>query len=187
MIPGPPTQKQKQKAQLLNCHNNLKQAGIAYNIWSVDHGGFPMKISVTNGGTMELMETADAWQTYQVMSNELSTPKILFCPADVEHHMYATNFSGDLKDKISYFIGLDAGTNAPKSFLAGDDNLAAAGQPVKPGMINLVSNGPITWTATRHYLFGNNLLFSDGRVWYTQNLATNLTQTGWATNRLAIP
>src|ERR1039458_6570178 len=94
----------KRKAIIINCANNLKQVGVAYKVWANDHNDkYPMDVSETNGGTMELMDTADAWKTFQVMSNELSTPRVLFCYGDSSHDYYATNFGEDLKSKISYF------------------------------------------------------------------------------------
>jgi competence protein ComGC len=92
----------KRKAIIINCANNLKQVGFAYKVWSNDHNDkYPMDVSVTNGGTMELMNTADAWKTFQVMSNELSTPKVIFCPGDSsrDNYTYATTFGEDLKKK----------------------------------------------------------------------------------------
>jgi len=186
---GVPTRRDKEKAQRINCVNNLKQIGLAYRIWSDDHGGkYPMELSTTNGGTMELIGTTDAWRTYQVMSNELSTTKLLFCPADEERQMYATNFSTDLKGKISYFIGVDAVPDQPHAFLSGDDNFATAGQPVKSGLISLASNAPVAWTTARHHLVGN-IGLADGSVLTLNNstIASWLRQTGLATNRLAIP
>jgi len=52
---------------------------------------------------MELLGGPDAWKTFQVMSNELSTPIILFCPQDSEHAGYATNFGDDLKKQNQLF------------------------------------------------------------------------------------
>ena len=187
LIPSP--RYGKHAALSVYCKENLKQTGLAYRIWADDNGGkYPMELSKMNGGTLELMGTADAWQTYQVMSNELSTPKVLFCPADEERQMYATNFSTDLQGKISYFIGLDAGTNRPQTFLSGDDNFAVSGQLVKPGLINLASNAPVTWTTARHHFWGD-IGLSDGSVYglHNPNLVTQFQQTGLATNRLAIP
>ena len=76
-------------AQEINCVNNLKQIGIAFKSWSLDHNGqFPLRVSTNQGGTLELCapgrDTADihrAWHT-MVMSNELSNAAILVCPRD---------------------------------------------------------------------------------------------------------
>src|ERR1017187_5801106 len=43
-----------------NCTNNLKQIGLAFRIWEGDNGGkYPMQVSVTNGGAMELALAGD--------------------------------------------------------------------------------------------------------------------------------
>ncbi|MEY4918781.1 MAG: hypothetical protein RL616_2694, partial [Verrucomicrobiota bacterium] len=118
-------------SQRISCVNNLKQLGLAYKIWSGDGGDrYPMAVSVTNGGAMEYMDTADAWKTFQVMSNELSTPRVLLCPKDKEHSR-ATNFDSSFTAKnISYFAGLDARDDAPNLILAGDNNLEHSGRPI---------------------------------------------------------
>ena len=37
----------------INCTNHLKQVGLAFRVWSLDHDDrFPCQVSVTNGGTM---------------------------------------------------------------------------------------------------------------------------------------
>ena len=67
----------------INCINNLKQVDLAFRQWANDHNGkLPTEVSVTTGGAMEAMAAGDVAAVFQVMSNELSTPKILFCPAD---------------------------------------------------------------------------------------------------------
>jgi hypothetical protein len=59
----PALAKAKDKAQRINCVSNMKQIGLAARMWSNDHNGkFPPDFSS--------------------MSNELSTPRILVCPAD---------------------------------------------------------------------------------------------------------
>src|SRR5690349_8253126 len=68
----------------INCTNNLKQIGLAFRTWALDNNDqFPFQVSATNGGTMELTGSGIASVHFQVMSNELSTPKILLCPADI--------------------------------------------------------------------------------------------------------
>jgi hypothetical protein len=176
-----------------NCIANLKQIGLAYRIWEGDNNGkYPMQASVTNGGTRELFRGGSSFQNlaflnYLVMSNELSTPRILICPADTIHFA-ATNFSDFNNQNISYFVGLDAGTNYPQTFLAGDDNFEINGAPVKSGLLKISTNTTISWTAARHKFVGN-IGLADGSVQQvTQNgLRQALEQTGLATNRLVIP
>jgi type II secretory pathway pseudopilin PulG len=133
--------------QRINCTNNLKQLGLAYRISEGDNRDkYPMELSVTNGGTLELLGGPDAWKTFQVMSNELSTPKILFCPEDLEHAGYATNFGADLKNKISYFIGLDASEANPNLLMSGDDHFLVHNSPVKPGVVEMTANTSVTWS-----------------------------------------
>jgi competence protein ComGC len=178
----------KRKAGSICCNCNLKQVGISFRLWEDDRQGkYPMQVSVTNGGAMELVAAGNVAACFRVMSNELSTPKILLCPADT-HRVWATNFSTLNNSNISYFIGVDAKETKPQMFLSGDDNFAIGGVPVASGLLAISTNTPFSWTAARHKFFGNVGL-ADGSV---QQLNTNalqqaLQQTGVATNRLAIP
>ena len=183
------------------CTNNLKQVLLAAKIWAGDNNDkYPMAISITNGGAMEYMNTADAWKTFQVMSNELSTPKVIYCPED-SLRSYATNWGEDLKDKISYFIGRDATDTNPFAILSGDSNFLLNQSAVKPSLINVTTNDSLTWDATRHgsdtkpswftktRTGSGNLGLADGSVMSatSSDLAKQLQRTGFATNRLAIP
>jgi len=180
------------KAPRISCQNNLKQLALAMRVWAGDNNDrFPMAVSVTNGGAMELMTTPDAWKVFQVMSNELSTPKVIYCPADTARGRSATNFTPDLKNHVSYFIGMDATLANPQSLLSGDDNLETNGVAVKSGLLELSTNALIGWTTTRHNGSGGSgvLLLGDGSVQSTtiSGLRTYWRQTGLATNRLFIP
>src|ERR1039458_1252261 len=97
----------KRKAQRINCVNNLKQDGIVFRIWEGDNGDkYPMAVSTNKGGTMEYAEDGNAFRHFQVMSNELSTPKILVCPAD--DRTPAASFARLKNQNVSYFVRLDA-------------------------------------------------------------------------------
>jgi prepilin-type N-terminal cleavage/methylation domain-containing protein len=160
----------KRKAQKINCVNNLKQVGIAFRIWEGDNGDkYPMSVSFAAGGASGNLNhggtaTPPTGTTasycpglvFLVMSNELATAKILFCPSDSIHTAgqgYATNFTyedllgiqtapastatiapaegAQALTKISYFIGGDALEADPQSIMAGDCNIgtAPAGSP----------------------------------------------------------
>jgi hypothetical protein len=179
----------RREVQIITCINNLKQIDLAYRDWEGKHGDkFPMEASVTNGGTMELANGEDAWINFSVMSNELNTPKVLICPADTDK-IAATNFTTDFNNnKVSYFVDLDADETNPQMFLSGDDNFEINGITVKSGLLQLSTNAPISWTATRHH-FSGEIAFTDGSVQMMSNsyLTNCLHQIGLATNRLAIP
>jgi prepilin-type processing-associated H-X9-DG protein len=179
-------------AKSMNCVNNLKQAGLAFRIWAGDNGDkFPMQVSVRNGGTMELATGNNAWINFAVMSNELTTPKILYCPADkgrVAETSFQTGFNNE---NVSYFVSLDSSTNSAHALLSGDANFAINSAPVKSGLLELYTNTPVTWTSARHYI-KCNIVMADGSVVgggnpNTPDLTNLLSQTGLATNRLAIP
>jgi prepilin-type processing-associated H-X9-DG protein len=174
----------------INCVNNLKQIGLAYRIWEGDNGDkYPMGISVTNGGSMETVATGDVVQSFLVMSNELSTPKILICREDTARIM-APSFAGLANSNISYFVGVDVTNDAanPQMIISGDCNFQIGGVPVKPGLRQFWTNDPVAWMATRHVNAGN-IGLADGSVQLTTSLKLRdfLQQTGLVTNRFAIP
>ncbi|MGA2786767.1 MAG: hypothetical protein ABSF60_04500 [Verrucomicrobiota bacterium] len=191
------------RAQQISCVNNLKQIGLAFRVWEGDHGDkYPMAVSATNGGAMELVATGNVAACFQVMSNELSTPKILICPEDAAHRVWATNFATGFNDShISYFVGLVANDSKPQMLLSGDDNFAISGVPAKSGLLELSTNAPIAWNHPRHTSYKSHFWtpanyksvgyigFADGSVQEAtaHGLRDLLQQTGVATNRLVIP
>jgi competence protein ComGC len=185
----------KRKSSRIGCTGNLKQVGIAFRLWEGDNGDkYPMAVSVTNGGAMELAATGNVAVCFQVMSNELSTPKILHCPADIKH-IAATNCSIGFSDaNISYFIGLDAVETYPQMILDGDDNLLVDGKPVQPGVLNLRAGSIIAWTKDRHHGVGN-IGMADGSAQQTTSRGLNSavasstsgTPTNNAVSRWLIP
>ncbi len=143
----------KRKAQKINCVNNLKQVGIAYRIWEGDNNDrYPQAVAAASGGaqgytahggtTFTQATPYNPGMVYMVMSNELATPKILFCPSDTIHSGYSTNFSYtdtlsltvapangaapnalSAVTKISYFVGADATEADPQGIMGGDCNI----------------------------------------------------------------
>ncbi len=116
----------KKKAQQINCVNNLKQVGLSFRLWSGDNEEkYPMRVLTPIGAAAVIPMTAaaDTYRIFQVMSNELSTPKIVSCPADGDRSA-STNFSVAFNNNsISYFVGRDCEETQPQMFLAGDRNV----------------------------------------------------------------
>ena len=190
---GPNLISHRARSPRIECVNNLKQVGLAFRVWATDHHyNFPMHSSTTNAGMLKAAASGNVALIFQVMSNELSTPKVLFCPADMKRTQI-TSFSQDgvpplSNANVSYFVGLDAADVLPNSFLSGDDNLLIGGVEVKPGIQTILTNTPIEWSETRHEKQGN-IGIADGSVqgFSSHALKAALKTTGLATNRLAMP
>jgi hypothetical protein len=176
-------------AKRINCLSNLKQIGIAFRLWEADNNQYPMAVSVTNGGAMEWVATGNVAACFQVMSNELSTPKILVCPADRKRTI-ATGFgTGFGTGNISYFLNAAAKTN-PQTVLAGDANLTVDGVPVQSGIVNLGTNSRIGWTKERNHGMGYslNIVMADCSLQQvTSNGLNTVLADSVATNRWLIP
>ena len=71
------------------------------------------------------------------MSNELITPKILYCPADLARAA-ATNWAGFGTNGLSYFVEGDASDKYPKMILIGDRNV---GNVINGGTGNTAAGG----------------------------------------------
>lgn len=182
----------KRRSSRIGCANNLKQVSLAFKQWSHDNTDrYPMQVSVTNGGTMELVEQWNVFPHFLVMSNELNTPRILLCPDDSERtNAYA--FDTYLNDRqISYFVGVDAEDIKPQMLLVGDAHFAVDGKRLKPGLVRLGTNSPVGWPKpipTSHDK-GGNIGLADGSVinCNSKGFQDLLPNTGDPTNRLAIP
>jgi len=147
----PALAKAKAKANRIACVNNLKNVGLACRIFATDNNGrFPWDVSVSEGGGAEYVaqtggtnfpggpagavniQANPVWALFTVLSNELSTPKIILCPSDSKKRPAATwramlasngNTVTDPNKSVSYFIGLTANEEQPQSILGGDRNM----------------------------------------------------------------
>jgi prepilin-type N-terminal cleavage/methylation domain-containing protein len=159
----------KRKAQRINCVNNLKEVGLAFRVWEGDNGDqYPMSVPTASGGARELVTSANNTATltggsfiyaFLVMSNELSTPKILLCTSDASHTASATNFAPQLAlgfsaapitvvaktavltplQYVSYFLCGDTAEAYPQMILTGDRNIGASNPNISGGAATTIS------------------------------------------------
>jgi prepilin-type processing-associated H-X9-DG protein len=174
----------KGKSKRIQCVSNLKQDGLAFRLWEGDNGDkYPMAVSTNKNGTMEY--AADVFRHFQVMSNELSTPKILVCPAD--NRTAAASFARLENQNVSYFVGLAATEVRPPMLLTGDRNVTNGLSPVR-SVLELRPEIPAGWTEAMHNGVGN-IGLADGSVQQVSipGLQQMLKHTGDSTNRVALP
>ena len=183
----------KRRAQRINCVSNLKQVNLSFRIWEGDNNNlYPMAVSTSAGGAME-SAVSNNHTTYIangmtnifcVMSNELSTPKVLLCPSDVSHSTAATNFAelgnisgnpGNGLQAIGYFVCGDANESYPQMVMTGDRNIGngtpgvaatAITTTMASGNYILYSGTTSTWawSANDLHLKVGNIGYADGSV-----------------------
>jgi competence protein ComGC len=183
----PALAKAKQKAQRINCVNNLKQVGLAFRLWSGDNDDkYPPSVSTNKNGSKEFVAGGNAFRHFMCMSNELSTPKILACPADV--HPPALSFSTLQNRNVSYFVGVDADEIMVRMLLSGDRNLTVNDEPVDTGLVIIKSTDALGWTGEIHHNAGN-IGLADGSVFQLTSSGLQRANRDSGTNqtRLAIP
>jgi len=183
----PALAKAKQKAQRINCVNNLRQDGLAFRLWSGDNGdNYPPSVSAKKGGSMEYIIGGNAFRHFLCLSNELFTPKILVCPAD--DRQPARSFTILKNANVSYFVGVDANETMPQMLLAGDRNLTVNEEPVVTGLISIKSSDSLGWTGEIHNNSGN-VAMADGSVLQVTGSGVQQMNRHPETNiyRLAIP
>ena len=175
----------RRKSGRIQCVNNLKQVGLAYRIFaSVNLNRFPGEVMLSNGVEAASINVPTL---YGSLGNILSTPKILMCPED-KWRSEAPNSTQIPLRNISYFASLSAKETLPRTFLAGDRNMATNGVAVGSGLLALTTNAAASWTKEMHFEEGN-ILMGDGSV---QQMSSNrlrdaMADQGIGTNWLVMP
>lgn len=157
----------ERKAQQINCVNNLKQVGLSFRLWAGDNNNkFPQAVPAIQGGAQDWIYSKvntgpnpfNPGMVFMVLSNQLVTPKLLWCPSDNWHLHAGTNWTYDLVSqaatdttvatpsaagKISYFVdgnvSSDSQLGLAQMILDGDLNMGG----------NASSVGPANWGMTQ--------------------------------------
>jgi hypothetical protein len=112
----PALAKAKGRAQSINCANNMKQVGLAFRVWALDHEDkFPFAVSTNQGGSLELAsptKDGDGFDRnpavhFALLAQELSQPRLLVCPADPSKQA-APDFSHLQAGNVSYRLRSDS-------------------------------------------------------------------------------
>jgi prepilin-type N-terminal cleavage/methylation domain-containing protein/prepilin-type processing-associated H-X9-DG protein len=158
----------KAKAKQIACVNSLKQVSLALKMWAGDNNDkFPWNLSVTNGGTLEV--TDEQWiDNFRSCSNELSTPNILYCSADIKKRAATNWVSADGDQNISYFFCRNAVENYPQMILLGDRNVTGGSGGLDARWSKFLGSSiDAAWDKTMHGRRGN-LALVDGSVQQTK-------------------
>jgi len=201
----PALAKAKAKAQRISCVNNLKQVNLAFKLFAGDNNEqTPMALTSAKGGPWSLppnqtvrgnpnlvLSGSILSQCFAVMSNELSTPKVLACPSDSRQpaDVFGVNVIANQEvfgppqngnKYLSYALGIDFDDVNPQSISLLDRNMGegnAANNDAATAKINRVWPSPQTlnaiaygqfaqraaWTSSQHGSQGNVGL-GDGSV-----------------------
>ncbi len=170
----------------IRCTSNLKQVGLAYRLWSNDHEDqFPFA-STKAESSMAWVNSPQVFRHFQVMSNELVTPKVLVCPNDSRRTKTA-DFVNFANTNLSYFVGLDAHEAQPQSILSGDRNIT--GGTLSNGFMRRLSSNSLAGWETNLHQGSGNLGLGDGSVQQVtaQSLQRQLQAQPLPVIRVAIP
>jgi prepilin-type N-terminal cleavage/methylation domain-containing protein len=183
----PALAKAKSKARVTECINNERQIGIALRLWANDNEGkFPWQVPVEDGGTLVVsipspndFQAAAApgaepvygeWvDHFRTCSNELSTTKVLVCPADKSRAVQEVWAYLAGEDNVSYYVGLSAKESEPMTLLSGEGNVTGTPHPTLRATLRWTKASGTSidpsWEPNRYHGAGKGQnLFSDGSV-----------------------
>ncbi len=160
------------KARQTWCGSNLRQVGLAMEMFAHNHNDlFPQEVSTNDGGALEFNPGSPSYggglirnpAAFRSLALDAGSYKIFQCPAAKQRP--ASNYLSLDLGNVSYFVNAGAKMGEPDSALAGDDNFLRPATRIGADLARADTNGPLTlaWTGARHTV-GGNVLFSDGHV-----------------------
>ena len=185
----PALAKAKGRAHRIAFTSNLKQISLGFRLWADDNDSkYPWQVSPADGGTRTI---ALAWRNYQVISNEVMTPKVLHCASDGGKQT-ASDFSAGssglqtlTNDAVSFAVGTESNEDRPMMHMVSDRNaIGNDNQNCSPAaIVNAVTTlnpaGNPHWDNKIHGNAGNMALTDGSAQQFTQRaLLTHLGQTG---------
>jgi len=151
----------KRKAQRISCVSNLKQVGLSFKTWSVDNQDrYPMVVGTSDGGASEWKYLAlGTHQPLNVMSNEMTTTKIAYCPSDKITPQISF---GPAFNTNSLVVNWDATEINPSAPLVMDRNLSVDSTVSVPTLITISSLSTVNDLITYFPSTGNAPKFGFG-------------------------
>jgi type II secretory pathway pseudopilin PulG len=183
---SPPFAGARQKAQRIKCVGNLKNIGLSFRIFATDHGNlFPWQSTNTLGELRNDL-TKDPLFYFVGLSNELSTPRLLHCPADTRSPR--DDWTKLALTDLSYVLCLNSAETYPQSLLSADRNLTTNGVRLKTGVYRLNPDANVGWDNTQHKNQGDTCM-GDGSVQQLSagRLRAQFADTGQSNIVLSIP
>ncbi len=177
----PAIQRGLDKGRQTQCLSNLRQIGIGFQSWAHDHGDrFPMQVPYRDGGSLEanrqllrgFPDLSFSPRHFQVLSNELSTPKIVVCPADKK--TAARSFGQLGNTNFSYWVNTKAALGNSIQMLSGDWNVTSFRIETNSGPVPQIR---LQFDNTLHQNLGD-VLFADVHVELIRTLGTAATPNG---------
>ncbi len=174
-------------SQRAGCFNNLRQVGQAVRQWADEHAGnAPWLTSSEEGGTLARAgaKVGAAWFEYLTLSNHLSSPAILTCPADSAVRV-ARRFdfssiglagSSYRANAISYMVGLHCEEVFPKGLVGADANMGFTSPGVtdcgkawigNAQYVSSLANGNTAFWSNALHAVGGHVLTWEGSVAFT--------------------
>ncbi len=152
------------KSTRVACINNLKQVTLGEIVWANDHGheALPAQLSTNVGGFQEIALQAGLVRYYTLLSNELSSPRILVCPSD--RWRPVDEFALLTTNHLSYFLNVDAGLDTNMTVVFHGDRQIEFSPRARGQLVTLATDTTMRWAKDVHSSGIGNISHADGSV-----------------------